>query len=84
MAPRREEGFSVAADRFAKNVRKFRERLGWSQVQLAERLTKATGDDWPQPRVSEIESGRYNRTIRSLDAFAQVFRVDVSELLSRD
>jgi transcriptional regulator with XRE-family HTH domain len=68
---------------------------GWSQVQLAERLQQARGDDVPVAeaarqirtlvvQVSCYEAGRTRPRARAVQALAAALEVDVLELLSAD
>jgi len=74
MAIRHDNNFSKSAEPLAKNVQTLRMAKGWTPVQLARKL------GWGQPRVSELESGRFNRSIRYLDELAKVFKVKPHEL----
>lgn len=58
------------------NIRKIRERLGLSQVDLAKKIDKKH-----KSSISNIEKGRGNPTIESLLAVAGALGVEVWELL---
>jgi transcriptional regulator with XRE-family HTH domain len=63
-------------------VRKFRDRKGWSQEELADRLdqlgAKATGK-WSQTKVHKLEAGKLARVLVD-DVFELALALDVSPL----
>jgi transcriptional regulator with XRE-family HTH domain len=75
MGLRYKECDSVAAKRLAKNCKGYRTARGWTQRDLARRI------NCDQPRVSEIESAQFIKTITIIDDLADAFRVDPVDLL---
>lgn len=63
------------AEVIAANVRRLRMENGWSQVALAEKLK------WHRTRVNELEAQRYGKNMAALEALADVFGVDYTELV---
>jgi transcriptional regulator with XRE-family HTH domain len=59
----------------ANNLRHLRKLSGLTQQQLAE------GVGVSYPRISEIENGRGNPTVETLQRIADVLKVDVADLL---
>lgn len=62
---------------FGALVRKMREALGVSQMQLSRKL------NWPQARVSRVEQGKRSVTLSELLDLARTFHCSVNELLGR-
>ena len=56
-----------------RRIKERREQLGWTQMQLAERLATS------QPRLSLYESG-HNLTVATLQRIAETMFIDLSEL----
>lgn len=77
MSIRYEEPVSPSIKRFAENVRRLRVSRGWSQGQLGERV----GDTWPQERISELESGKFDKVLSIVDEFARALKVKPWELI---
>lgn len=59
------------------NVSALRVRAGLTQQQLADACEIA------RPRVAEIESGRFNPTVDTLQAIADSLNVDVEKLFKK-
>lgn len=57
------------------NIRKYREKKGWSQEQLAFEA------DLHRAYIGQIERGEKNIGIRNLDIIAKALNINVSELL---
>lgn len=57
------------------NVRREMTARNWTQAELAER----TG--MPQPRISEVLTGRYDPSLGKLDKIAKAFGITLSTLL---
>lgn len=62
--------------RVAVHVIRFRNQMGWTQEDLAERMGKR------QSWISRVESGDENVTMKTLGQFAFVFGKDPSEFLT--
>ena len=63
-------------DVFAVNVKRIREGLGLTQVQLAERL------GWGQARIAQIECGSQDRRISTVQRLAAALGVEEIELIT--
>jgi transcriptional regulator with XRE-family HTH domain len=63
------------AVRFGERLRSFRLRKGWTQVVMAEKI----GID--RSYVSDMERGKKNVCLPTLELIAQAFQVTVSQLL---
>ncbi len=66
------------------NLRRLREAKGWSQRQLAEELTRRTGEKWSQTRVLDLEGSRgRDRTIspEELAVLCPLYGVSLLDLL---
>jgi transcriptional regulator with XRE-family HTH domain len=61
----------------AENLRKFRKRAKISQKQLADRIGISC------PRISEIESGNGNPTVKTLEKIATALQVEPMDLLRK-
>jgi transcriptional regulator with XRE-family HTH domain len=61
----------------AENVKRLRMARGWTQSQFGEKI----GPTWPQTRISEMESGRFNRNLKALDQVARALRVPAHKLI---
>lgn len=61
--------------------RQRREQRGWSQVRLAQELSKHAKAEVSNKVLSEIELGGYPPTDAELLAFAELFSVDLQELI---
>ena len=57
------------------NIRKYREKKGWSQEQLAFEA------DLHRAYIGQIERGEKNIGIKNLDIIAKALNINVSELL---
>jgi len=55
-------------------VEEYRERLGWTQIQLAERMKVAQGT------ISRIENGVQCPSVELAFKLEKLFRVDIHEL----
>jgi DNA-binding XRE family transcriptional regulator len=69
---------SGIAGNLARNVRTFRLERGWSQEQLAEMC------GWAQARISEIEAGKQDRRLETLQKLATAFGVTPESMLRED
>lgn len=66
------------------NLKGLREAKGWSQRQVADKLTERTGDKWSQTRVLDLEGGRDRDRIISPEELAVlclVYGVSLLDLL---
>jgi len=63
--------------RFGERLRKLRKAKGWTQVQMADAL----GID--RSYISDMESGKKNVCLPTLEVFADGFGISMSKLLSR-
>jgi len=61
----------------AENLRKFRNRAKLSQKQLADRIGISC------PRISEIELGKGNPTVKTLEKIATALQVEPMDLLRK-
>jgi transcriptional regulator with XRE-family HTH domain len=61
--------------RFGERLRKFRVRRGWTQVIMAEKV----GID--RSYISDMERGKKNICLPTLEVVAQAFQVTISQLL---
>lgn len=66
---------------FGQKVRALRTALGWSQADLAQRMT-AWGHRLHQTQIAKIEAGERVTTIDELAGFARILEVDVGDLVS--
>jgi transcriptional regulator with XRE-family HTH domain len=62
----------------ATNLRKYRTKAGISQKQLADSVGTS------HPRISEIENGRGNPTLDTLEKIAKVLNIQAIDLLRPD
>lgn len=60
-----------------RNVAALRKKAGWTQADLAAQCEMA------RPRIAEIESGKFNPTVDTLQEIADALEVDVSALFKR-
>lgn len=60
------------------NIKKFRIERGLTQAQLAELI------EMEQVSISRIESGHYNISLKSLERFAKILKVQVIDLIRKD
>lgn len=67
-------------EQVAANLREFREKLGWSQDDLAEKMTAAGEKYWRQT-VHRNETGQRKISVGELAALAHVLGVSVSRLM---
>jgi transcriptional regulator with XRE-family HTH domain len=70
-------------DPLRRRIRAERERLGWSQAQLAEALTKHQGSTAYSTVIAKIESGSRAVRAEELVSFAEIFSVSCDALLGR-
>jgi len=61
--------------KFGKNVRKFREKQGFTQEELAWQIKRDTRT------IVAIEAGRRNTTIKTIQKLCKVLNTSASELL---
>ena len=71
-------GSSRITTRFGATVRNLRHRLGISQEMLAERA------DLHRTYVAEVESGKRNVTLKSIEKLARALHVSIDSLFSPD
>lgn len=67
---------SVSVSILAENVRRIRTERGLTQEQLGRRL-----GDWPQSRISELESGKFDRVLSAVDEVARALHVQPWKLI---
>lgn len=60
----------------AKRVREIRLEKKLSQSELADRL------GWPQPQLSDLETGKHKPKLPTIEHLAKVLRVPVSQLFA--
>jgi transcriptional regulator with XRE-family HTH domain len=63
--------------RFGKRLRELRKKKGWTQVQMADTL----GID--RSYISDMEGGKKNVCLPTLEVLAQGFGVSMAKLISR-
>jgi transcriptional regulator with XRE-family HTH domain len=63
--------------RFGRRLQKLRKAKGWTQVQMADLM----GID--RSYISDMERGKKNVCLPTLEVFAQGFGISISKLLSR-
>lgn len=63
--------------RFGRRLQKLRKERGWTQVQMADAL----GID--RSYISDMERGKKNVCLPTLEVFAQGFGISIAQLLSR-
>jgi transcriptional regulator with XRE-family HTH domain len=63
-----------AVKNLAKNLRRFRKDLGWSQEELAERV----GSD--RTYISDMERGLRNPSLKTLARLAQTLKIGIGNL----
>lgn len=69
------EGIIVS---LGENISRLRHKKGISQVELAKQIGTSF------PRISEIESGKGNPTVRTLEKIAQALSTTPSKLLEKN
>lgn len=69
--------------RFAQLVRERREANGWSQEELARRVSAATGSPFHQTAVTRLESGSRNIRLNEVVALAEVLYIDLGPLAQK-
>jgi transcriptional regulator with XRE-family HTH domain len=69
------QSFQTFLKRVGQNIRKFRTRAGWTQVEVSDK------SGIPQRRYQELEAGRANFTLKSLFRIAHTFGKTPRELL---
>ena len=67
--------------RFAANVKRLRERAGWSQGELARRMVAAGRTGFHQTTISRIEKGERPVRISEAIGLAEVFETKVSNMV---
>lgn len=67
----------TAEQRFAQLVRDKREANGWSQEELARRVSAATGIPFHQTGITRIEGGRRNIRLNEVVVLAQALGIDL-------
>lgn len=73
----------VIGDRFRAQLRHQRERLGWSQQQVADALAKQYKLDMYSTTIAKIEAGERSVRIDELYAFADLLNMSADVLLGR-
>lgn len=68
--------------RVAKNLRLYRLAAGLTQQQLAKAMTEAGETAWAQPQVSDIEHGRVQVRLSTLERLAELLKVGVIDLIA--
>lgn len=63
--------------RFGKRLRQLREKRGWTQVEMADAL----GID--RSYISDMERGKKNVCLPTMEVFVQGFGISISKLTSR-
>lgn len=66
---------------FGRNVREFRRRRGWSQEDLAQRLS-AVGYSMHQTTVAKLEAGSRPTPVGEAKALAGIFEVSIEDLFA--
>lgn len=66
---------SNITERFGERLRSLREKAGWTQVMMAEKV----GID--RSYISDMERGKKNACLPTLEALAQAFGLSISQLL---
>jgi transcriptional regulator with XRE-family HTH domain len=69
-----------AEDRFAQLVKSKRERLGWSQEELARRVSVATGTPFHQTGITRIESAKRGIRLNEALILASVLGIELGPL----
>lgn len=69
---------------FSKNMQKMRERLGWSQTELARRMVEAGWSNYNQMTVSRTEKGERPIRLSEARALAQIFGDRVEAMTDSD
>jgi len=62
---------------FAENVRRYRQSLGWTQEELAEKLHVGQG------YLSTLENGKKDPQLKTIALFSEVLGVEPEALLTR-
>lgn len=75
---------SVAQNHFRKKARKARQQRGWSQADLAKRLTDMGIDSMYATTVAKIEAGDREIKLDEAAAMADLFDMSLDELVARD
>lgn len=83
MSIRYEKPISPSLKVLGENVRRIRKQRGYTQQQLCERLEKVrtVGEGWRQERISELESGQFDRVLSAVDDLARALKVPAWMLL---
>lgn len=68
---------SEASEIVGQNVAVLRQQCGLTQQELADKIGVA------RPRIAEIESGRYNPTVDTLQAIADALKVCIERLFKK-
>ncbi|WP_324650984.1 helix-turn-helix transcriptional regulator [Georgenia sp. H159] len=68
-------------ERFAANVRRLRERQGWSQAELAKRLREAGYDQFHATTISRIENGERGVRLSEARAISVILGTALSVML---
>jgi transcriptional regulator with XRE-family HTH domain len=66
---------AALATRFGERVRKLREKRGWAQEDLA------AHSGLGRPFISNLENGRREPGLRSIEALAHTFGLSISQLM---
>lgn len=64
---------------FAKNLKYLRQKHGLEQIDLAHQLGRKSSSS-----ISEWESGRYTPKLKVLSEIAQIFKVDIDDMMNID
>lgn len=64
---------------FDKNLKFLREKYGMEQMELADRLGRKSSSS-----ISEWEKGKYTPKIKTLAQIANIFKVDLDDLMNKD
>lgn len=68
--------------RVAKNLRLYRLAAKLTQQQLAKLMSEAGETAWAQPQISDIEHGRVQVRLSTLERLAQVLKISVIDLIA--
>lgn len=75
---------TVADIRLGQAIREYRLYRGWSQTELAERLTEVTGQRWDQVKVSNFETSRRLLSVGQTLQVASVLDTSLGALVDLD
>lgn len=66
---------------FASNLRKLRQQRGWSQAELARRLSEGRDEVVHVPYISDLERGKKTPTFETMARLSEVLGVEPSDLI---